>query len=71
MRDFTVIDHGTVWTVRADSEEAKAFAREYLPVESWQGTPEQFTTDWRPARDLAERLEHLGFEVEQGRIMQV
>ena len=34
MDDFLAINHGTVWTVRAVSEEAQAFAGEYLGVET-------------------------------------
>lgn len=63
--DFICIfaDFGTVWTIKAVSDDAKAFANENFPVEDWMGTPENFTTDWRPARDIAYRLAAEGFLV--------
>lgn len=55
--DFRFINHGSVVTVVAVSEAAKEFAAEAFKfVEDWQGTPEQFTTDWRVARDIFDRL---------------
>lgn len=63
MPDFRITDHGTVWNIQAVSDLAKEFAREHFGVESWMGTPENFTTDWRPARDLADNLEAEGFDV--------
>lgn len=54
----------TVWSIRAVSEAAKEFARDNIPVEDWMGTPESFTTDWRPAREICRRLaEEEGFIV--------
>lgn len=54
----------TVWTIEAVSAAAKDFANAHFPVESWMGTPEKFTTDWRPARDIVQRLaEDEGFVV--------
>jgi hypothetical protein len=65
MTDFTFTNHGTVWAVVAGSEAAKDFANEHFGVESWQGAPCDFVTDWRPARDLADRLEDEGFLVDR------
>jgi len=62
--DFKVLNHGSVWTIKAVSEDAKAFAEGNFPVEDWQGTPTNFTTDWRPARDLVEILQAEGWRVE-------
>jgi hypothetical protein len=53
----------TVWRITAESEAAKIYAEENFPVEDWQGTPENFVTDWRPARDLCDRLEAEGWIV--------
>ena len=61
--DFQMIDHGTVWTIIAKSDAAKEFANENLAVEDWMGSPEKFTTDWRPARNLAQSLEGEGFVI--------
>lgn len=61
--DFTFINHGSVVTIEACSEKAMAFAEEHLQVEDWMGSPTRFTTDWRPARDLAERLSADGFSI--------
>lgn len=61
--DFLVSTHGSVWTVEAMSDAARAFAEEHLAVEGWMGTPINFTTDWRPARDLCERLDADGFTI--------
>jgi hypothetical protein len=57
-------EFSTVWRIQAVSEAAKEFARENFPVEDWQGTPENFATDWRPARELCRQLaEDEGFIV--------
>jgi len=61
MKDFTVMNHGLVWSIRAETPEAIAFAKENFHVEPWQGVPENFTTDWRAARDLVERLREEGW----------
>lgn len=62
--DFGVTDHYTAWTITAVSDEAKAFAEEhFLDVGGWQGTATNFTTDWRPARDLVAMLEDAGFTI--------
>lgn len=63
MTDFAITDHGSVWSIRALSQQAKDFARENFEVEPWMGSPESFTTDWRPARDIVENLEAEGFNV--------
>lgn len=63
MTDFRIINHGTVWTIRAVSPEAIAFAQDSFEVEGWQGLSENFTTDWRAGRDLAERLAAEGWNV--------
>ena len=62
--DFQVINYGSVWQIRAISDAAKTFAEENFPVESWQGIPADFMTDWRPARDLVERLLDEGWSVQ-------
>jgi len=62
--DFSITNHGSVWNIRAVSPEAIAFAQDCLAVEGWQGSPENFTTDHRPARDLVERLINEGWRVE-------
>jgi len=64
MADFTAANHGTVWTIKAVSDEAKSFADTNFAVEDWMGVSSNFTTDWRPARDIANNLEAAGFEVE-------
>jgi hypothetical protein len=63
MPDFIFQNHGSVVTVTAESNAAKEFARENLAVEGWQGSPERFTTDWRPAQTLMQQLAGDGFEV--------
>ncbi len=62
-QDFLATDHGTVWNIRAVSDAAQIFAEENLAVEDWQGTPDNFTTDWRPARDLCAQLAATGFSI--------
>ena len=61
--DFLVHNFGTVCTIEARSEHAKEFADENFVVEGWQGVPTHFTTDWRPAQNLCERLTADGFNV--------
>jgi hypothetical protein len=61
--DFLVSIHGSVWTIEALSDGARAFADETFEVPGWAGVPTHFTTDWRPARDLCERLEADGFNL--------
>lgn len=57
-------DFSTCWTITAETEAAKEFARDNFSVECWMGEPEHFTTDWRPARDIVRRLaEEEGFTV--------
>ena len=56
-------EFSTVWTITAESKAAKAFAEENLQVEDWMGSPDRFTTDWRPARDLCAQLASQGFVV--------
>lgn len=62
--DFTVTNHGSVWSIQAVSPEAIAFAQDCFDVEPWQGLPENFTTDWRAASALAERLMSEGWSVQ-------
>jgi hypothetical protein len=66
MTDFVVINHGSVWTIWARSPDAKAFAAENFKIEGWQGEPDSFTTDWRPARDLCLLLQDEGWDVRDG-----
>ena len=63
MTDFQVTNHGSVWTIRAVSPEAVAFAQDQFAVESWQGISENFTTDHRAANDLVNRLIAEGWRV--------
>lgn len=63
--DFRVQLHGSVWTIIALSDAAKAFAEENLPVEGWQGTPQHFSTDHRVAMEIARRLQEDGFTVDR------
>jgi len=64
--DFHIYSHGSVWSIIAQTENAKTFARKNFVVEDWQGISEHFTTDWRPARDICERLVNDGFNVRIG-----
>jgi hypothetical protein len=61
--DFSVTNHGSVWTIEAVSPAAIEFAEENFAVPSWSGEPTRFTTDWRPARDLCELLVREGWRV--------
>ena len=61
--DFVAHDNGSVWCIQAVSRAAKQFAKEHIAVEDWMGTPDQFSTDWRPARDLCHALAADGFKV--------
>lgn len=61
--DFQLIAHGSVWTVISVSDEAKDFAGDHFDVEPWQGEAEHFTTDWRVALSLAERLHGDGWVI--------
>jgi hypothetical protein len=63
MMDFRVINHGSVWTIRAMSPEARTFARDNFEVEGWQGTPEHLIMDHRPASALVERLISEGWRI--------
>jgi hypothetical protein len=63
MSDFVVTSYGSVWNIRAESNEAKEFAKENLPVEGWMGSPTNFTTDHRAARDLIDQLSNEGWEI--------
>lgn len=62
--DFKVTNHGSVWTIQAMSPEAIAFAQDNIQVEGWMGLSENFTTDWRYANDLVDRLAAEGWRVE-------
>jgi hypothetical protein len=62
-QDFLVANHGTVWTIVANTEAAIEFAHENFAIEPWMGTAERFTTDHRPARNLVENLIREGFNV--------
>jgi hypothetical protein len=53
----------TVWTITAETESAKDFAKENFQVEDWQGVPENFMTDHRPARNICSQLADNGFIV--------
>jgi hypothetical protein len=64
IHDFSITDHGTVWTIHAVTRDALMFADENFDVPDWAGVPTHFTTDWRPARDICERLVNDGFNVE-------
>jgi hypothetical protein len=63
MTDFTVYNHGSVWQIEACSLQAKEFAERHFDIESWQGVPQCFVCDWRPAAELVERLREDGFVV--------
>jgi hypothetical protein len=62
--DFLFINYGSVASIQAVSADAIAFAEDNFFVDGWQGVPTNFFTDWRPARDLAERLTDEGWRVE-------
>lgn len=62
--DFSYTRHGSVWTIVAESDEAKRFADEHFEIPDWMGSRSHFTTDWRAAGDLVERLDQDGFLVE-------
>lgn len=64
MTDFSIVKHGSVWTIRAESAAAKAFAAANFHVEGWMGVPTLFTTDWRPASAIWLALVEEGFSVE-------
>jgi hypothetical protein len=61
--DFLVRTHGSVWTIEALSDAASIWAEENFEVPGWMGTPQCFTTDHRPARDLCLQLEAGGFSI--------
>ncbi len=61
--DFVAQDHGSIWSIVAVSKAAEQFAAENFAPEGWQGRPDNFTTDWRAGRDLAERLMNEGWQV--------
>lgn len=61
--DFRVTQHGSVWSIKATSPEAVAFAQDHFEVEGWQGLSENFTTDHRAGRDLVARLMEEGWRV--------
>jgi len=63
MTDFSVTSFGSVWSIVAVSEAAREFAIENFPVEGWQGSPTNFSTDHRAARDLCERLADEGWSI--------
>lgn len=60
-RDFEFTSHGSVWSIRAVSDEAKDFAEENFAVEGWQGAPHYFMTDHRAARALIRQLHEEGW----------
>lgn len=61
--DFRVTQLGSVVRIEAISAGAKREA-ESFGVEGWQGSQENFLTDWRPGLQLAELLDDDGFVVE-------
>ena len=61
--DFVAYNHGSVWTIEAVTPAARQFAELHFETEGWRGLPTNFTTDWRPARDLCERLVDEGWIV--------
>lgn len=64
MADFRITNHGSVCSVSALSDDAKAFAEENFAVPDFCGTPIHFTTDARPAALLMEQMQEQGFEIE-------
>jgi hypothetical protein len=64
MPDFRLIHHGSVVTLQAVTDDAKAFAEAQFEVEGWMGSPTHFSTDWRAGRELAMQLMDDGFEIE-------
>jgi hypothetical protein len=63
MTDFRVTNYGSVWRIEAVSPEAIAFTSDSFAIEDWQGLSENFVLDWRPARDLVQRLIAEGWRV--------
>jgi hypothetical protein len=61
--DFLIEDCGTLWRFTPQSDQAKAFARNDLPLESWQWSKESVVVDHRPARRLADQLAREGWDV--------
>lgn len=65
MPDFRIINHGSVSTVLALSEAAKAFAEENIAVPSFCGSPTHFVNDSRPVYDLMQQIAiNEGFDVD-------
>jgi len=64
MADFRIINHGSVCTVLAVSDDAREFAEENFAIPGWAGSPTRFTTDSRPAFCLMEDMAAQGFEVD-------
>ncbi len=63
--DFSVTDHGTVWTFEAISHAGHSFVAE-LDLEPWQllEKPGSFAVDHRPARALREAIASAGLIIE-------
>jgi hypothetical protein len=64
MPDFRIIHHGSVCTVLAISEQARAFAEENIAVPEFCGAPHHFVHDTRPVMMLMEQMAEQGFEVD-------
>jgi hypothetical protein len=60
--DFTIVNHGTLFTFTPRSDAARAFAREALADAQWFGGA--VVVEHRYAWDLAQRLQAEGWSVE-------
>jgi hypothetical protein len=63
MADFRVENYGSVGRLIALTPEAEEFACDNFGTEPWQGTPENFSSDWRVIANLAEQLVSEGWVV--------
>lgn len=65
MPDFRLINHGSVTTVLALSEAARAFAEDNIAVPGFCGSPTHFVNDTGPVYALMEQIAaNEGFEVD-------
>jgi len=62
--DFEVTNNGSTWNIRAVSFAAKEFAEENFHIDGWQGSSDNFATDHRAGRALANQLISEGWRVE-------
>ncbi len=63
MRDFTVQDHGTIWTIETLTDAATEWVETNVELPDYMGTAKAFHADWRQGRAIAEGMQADGLRM--------